>query len=304
MRKQIGSITLPVTAGVAIAQFLRVKISASVLALAGTTDDEVGVLEQNVLTTDTCAAVIPIDDQASRQGIASEAITQFATVYAGASGKLAASGTLIRGVALTSASGNGSIIEYLPQRASTTGDVPRTQLTTDSAAVFGVRLASLEATGTGAQLGASAGTPSGAMGLTIGTLGSAAPIVVGEAASGNTKTDKARFQFSLPAEYVAASAITLRVKCRSSVAATVSATIDASAYKSDGAAGVGADLVTTSIITLSTTYTNRDFTITPTGLAAGDVLDIELVGVCTDTGGTTGAIIQIGAVAMLLNIKG
>lgn len=304
MRKQIGSITLPVTPGGSFAQFLRVKIASSVLALAGSTEDEVGVLEQNVITTDTLAAVIPLDDQASRQGVASEAITQYATVYAGASGKIAASGTLVRGIALTSASGDGSIIEYLPQRASTSGAVPRTQLTADTAVVYGIRLASLQATGTGAQLGATAGTPAAAMGLTTGTLGSAAPIVVCEAASGSVKTDKARFQFVLPAEYVSGAAISIRIKCRSSVLATVGSTIVATAYKTDGAAGVGSNLVTTSLITLSATYANRDFAVTPTGLVAGDVLDIEIVGICTDTGGTTGAVIQIGAVAMLLNIKG
>ncbi len=114
MRKQIGNISLPVTSGSTFGSFLRVKITGGVIALAGTTDVEIGVLEQNVISTDTVASVIPESDPASRQGVASTAITQYALVYAGASGKLAATGTIVCGTALTAASGDGAVIEYLP----------------------------------------------------------------------------------------------------------------------------------------------------------------------------------------------
>ena len=116
MRVQNGSISLPVTVGSTFGSNLRVKMSSGVIALAGISDDEIGVLEANVISTDNIAAVIPKNDPASRQGVAAAAITQFAPVYTAANGQLSATstGAVYRGIALTAASGANSIFEYLP----------------------------------------------------------------------------------------------------------------------------------------------------------------------------------------------
>jgi hypothetical protein len=300
MRKQIGNITLPVNT--TFNPFLRVKLSGGYLALAGASDDEIGVLEQNVISTDVTTAVIPFEDPASRQGVAAGAITQFAEVYAAANGQLAATGSLLRGTALTAASGSGSIFEYLPAPASTSGTVARTQLTEETSAPYGVKLDGLKTAGTFVALG-TAGTPSGAMGFTPGTFGSATPLVVGESASGASKTDYSRFEFVLPNEYVAGGALSIQLTAEVTALPHVGATLAAAAYlASDG--GVGSNLVTTSAQTLTASFANYNFTVTPTGLAGGDVLDIQLTGVCNDTGGTTGAVIEISAVTMLLSVQG
>jgi hypothetical protein len=123
MRNQIGNITLPVTSGSTFGEFLRVKLSGGVIALAGSTEDEIGVLEQDVISTDISASVIPIEDPASRQGIGSKAISQFSTVYAAANGQFSDSGTLVRGVALTACAGANAVFEYLPQRNTTAGTI-------------------------------------------------------------------------------------------------------------------------------------------------------------------------------------
>lgn len=182
--------------------------------------------------------------------------------------------------------------------------VARSALVQDDAKPYNVSLTRLAVTGTGAALGTAAGTPSGAFGITVGTFGSASPKVVGEAASGNSKTDKARFQFALPGEYVAGQTVTLRVKARITGNVSTTQTIDAEVYKTDGAAGIGSDLCATAAQSLTTSFANKDFDVTATGLAPGDLLDVQLTGVADDTGGTANKLIEIGAVEFLLDVKG
>jgi len=181
----------------------------------------------------------------------------------------------------------------------------RSGLVQDDAKPYVLELDTWKVTGTGAALGATAGTPSGAFGLTVGAFATNSPKIAGEAASGNTKTNKMRRQYTLPPEYVAGETVTLRVRCKETVgAATVSTSIDAAVYKCDKEAGIGSDLCATALQDVTTSFGNKDFDITSAGLAAGDVLDIELTGVTTDTGGTVGTILNITNTEMLLDIKG
>ncbi len=182
--------------------------------------------------------------------------------------------------------------------------VLRSDLGEDSAAVYAVPLTSLLTHATMVTLGSAAGTPSGDCGLTPGTFGSASPVVIGESASGNSKSDACRFLFKLPAEYVAGGDITLRVHSMITGNVNVAQTVDASAYLTDGAAGIGSDLVTTSAITLTTSFADHDFTITPTSLVAGNILDIQLTIAANDTGASNNKLCKIGAVSLLLDIKG
>lgn len=97
----------------ALAEGTRVKLSAGYLVAASAAEDELGTIEQRVLASDTSATVLPINHPGVRHMIASGAISQYATVYAAASGKIASSGTLLRGVALEAASGDGSVIKVM-----------------------------------------------------------------------------------------------------------------------------------------------------------------------------------------------
>lgn len=184
----------------------------------------------------------------------------------------------------------------------------RANLGQDDLAVYGLGLETWRVTGTGALLGASAGTPSGAFGITYGTHGTNAPLVAGEAASNNSKTNKMRRTFTLPAEYVAGQTVTLRIKAKETVgAATVSTTVDVEAFEVAAEAGLGGsptDLCATAAQDVTTTVGDKDFTITPTDLVAGDELDIEITGVTNDTGGAVGTILAIYSVQLLLDIKG
>lgn len=102
----------------ALARALRVTLSGGYLVVAGASTDEFGTLQDSVLATDTHASVLPLGYYGVREYVASGVISQYATVFAAASGKIAATGTLRRGVALEAASGDGSIIRVLFQAGS------------------------------------------------------------------------------------------------------------------------------------------------------------------------------------------
>lgn len=95
----------------ALAEGLRVKMSSGYLVAASGTDVDLGTIEQVVLAGDTTAAVLSRTQAGVRHFIASTAITQYAAVYAAASGKVAATGTLQLGWAMEAASGSGSVIK-------------------------------------------------------------------------------------------------------------------------------------------------------------------------------------------------
>lgn len=302
MRRKVGSVTFPNNS--ALGPYVRVKLSGGYLVVAGAADDELGTLEHRALATDTLAAVVPREDPCSRLMIAAGVIAQYAEVYAAANGKVADSGTLIRGIALEAAAASGDAIEVLSLMASLIGTVPRTNLVEDALQPYTIPLAEARITETLVILGAAAGTPSGAFGLTPGVHGTNSPVIVGEAASGNIKTDKLRLSFALPPEYVAAGDVKIRIHAKLGALLTATSTIDVTVREADGEAGVSADLCATAAQTLTAAYADYDFVITATGLVAGDLLDIEIVGVANDTGGTVNDKIYIGGIKVLADVKG
>ena len=196
----------------------------------------------------------------------------------------------------------GNIV-LLKASQTTAGELKRADLTEEALVVHAVSVFSLFAPTTMLPLGAS--SSSGVLGVTLGTHGTNSPVIIGEAASGTSKTDACRFLFVIPNSYVSGGDVKVRLHCRVTVAATVSATVDCECYEGNGEAGVSAELCSTAATSMnSDTWADVDFTITSTDLVPGDVLDIKLTAVVNDTGGTTGAIAQIGKVSLLLDTKG
>lgn len=181
----------------------------------------------------------------------------------------------------------------------------RANLAQDPAAVFAVPLVNVRVwDALATNLPATGGTDD--LGLYGGTFGSATPkISTGDVKAGGC-TRYGRFQFQLPAEYDAGQTLTLRLHAgMTTTVADGSATVDVECYKSDSEAGLGSDLCATAAQSInSLTDADKSFTITPTGLAAGDVLDIRLTVVVADTSTGTAVIADIGAIEMLVDIKG
>lgn len=288
----------------ALAEGTRVKYSAGYLVAASGSEDELGTIEQRVLATDTMAAILPLDAPGIRHMIASEAITQYATVYAAASGKIATSGTLIRGMAMEAASGSGSVIKVWTGRASITGTVARSNLVQDDLQPYPIANEAwyLWDSTIHAPLGATALSADDLI-YTLGTLATSEPVLTGTDFGGSNATQKARIRVVIPAEYVAGQAITLRASAfTGTTVADTSSTIDFNVYR---AAAPTVDICATAAQSINAlTAANKDFTLTPTNCVPGDVLDILMTYAGVD-GGNLGVIVPtINSVVLLYSIKG
>lgn len=131
MSQYVESPTRSDTAAGAIAQHLRVKTSGA-LAVAGSTDVELGTMEQTATAAGPATVRLRTAPGTCKM-VASEAITKNDPCYAAASGKVAASGTVLIGIALEAATSNGDVIEVL-----------RRQEASDSAASGGTTAAAFE----------------------------------------------------------------------------------------------------------------------------------------------------------------
>lgn len=145
------------------------------------------------------------------------------------------------------------------------------------------------------------------LGLIIGTFGTDAVVVQTSDSKNLSTTQRARFSFRLPDNYVAGQAISVAAWAgMKTTVASGSATIDFEVYKKDDSTGlVGSDLCTTSATTInSLTAANKEFTVTPTGVQPGDELDIRVTIAIVDLGTATAVIGRIMKLYMLLSVKG
>jgi hypothetical protein len=113
---QTGPLTF--TAGAAIGQHLRVKLSSSKLAVAVLADGpgvELGTLEEASFADGDVRAVNPRNAPGSRKMVANAALAVGAKVYTAAAGKVGATatGAFLEGIALTASAADGDIIEVL-----------------------------------------------------------------------------------------------------------------------------------------------------------------------------------------------
>ena len=144
------------------------------------------------------------------------------------------------------------------------------------------------------------------LGLDGGTWATDSPCITTGDVKATSSTRYARFQVALPAEYDAGQTVVMRFHAgMKTTVADTSCTLDLVVYKSDQEAGIGADICATAAQDInSLTDADFDFTITPTGLTAGDVLDCRIAVAYVDAATGTAVIAQIGAIELLCDIKG
>lgn len=100
------------TAAAAIAQYSRVTWSGSTLAAAGSGAAGIGVLQEAIAVGDAEPRTVALWGKPGTQKlIANGAISAGAAIFAAASGKVGAAGTIGLGRAIEAASGDGSVIE-------------------------------------------------------------------------------------------------------------------------------------------------------------------------------------------------
>ena len=184
---------------------------------------------------------------------------------------------------------------------------PRSELIQDNFAEYGVPMNQLRvfdafATPIGSAASDDLGLSTG------GTYGTDSPyITAGDMKAAGSTTRRARFLFTLPPEYVAGESVRIIAHAGMiTTAADTSCTVDFEAYvvAKTGLAS-GSDLVSTAATTInSTSFAAKNFEVTSSGLAAGDVLDIRVSIACNDAATVTAVIPAIAHLALALDIKG
>ena len=145
-------------------------------------------------------------------------------------------------------------------------------------------------------------------GLVLGAFGTALPYIASkDLTSAGATTQYARIQFVLPPEYVTGNPVYIRVYGGMvTLTASVSATVDLECYKAAKTSTLisGADLVSTAATTINfTTFVSVTFTLTPTTLVPGDLLDLRLA-LITNHAPATACHAAVSAVDLLLTTRG
>lgn len=137
--------------------------------------------------------------------------------------------------------------------------------------------------------------------IITGTFGTDAARVRTSDAKASSVTQRGRVLIPLPPDYDAGETLTLRVRAGMiTTVADTSATVDVECYVEDADGAVGSDICATAAQSInSTDKANKDFTITPTGLAPGDVLDVRLTVAIVDSATGTAVIGEISRLALL-----
>jgi hypothetical protein len=139
------------------------------------------------------------------------------------------------------------------------------------------------------------------------TFGTTAPVVTaGDCKALGATSRYARFMVELPECYEAGETVTLSLSAGMvTTVASSSCTVDVECYKIDKITGIGSDLCTTSATTInSLVFAAKAFTITPSGLTAGDVLDVRLTIACNDAATATAVTPTIAGIDLLCDIRG
>lgn len=119
MSQFVETPTKSFASGAALAVNRRVKLSAGVLAYAGASDVAIGTLEAATFADTNLASgysngtVRLVTAQGTRKMVAVDAITAGDPVYAAASGKVSATGTVVEGRALEASTADNDVIEVL-----------------------------------------------------------------------------------------------------------------------------------------------------------------------------------------------
>ena len=140
-----------------------------------------------------------------------------------------------------------------------------------------------------------------------GTFGTAPPTIsAGDLKAAGATTRYARFQVQLPECYESGETVALSISAGMvTTIADTSCTVDVECYKIDKITGIGSDLCATAAVTInSLTFGAKTFTITPSGLVAGDVFDVRVAIACTDAATGTAVTPTIAAIDLLCDIKG
>jgi len=143
--------------------------------------------------------------------------------------------------------------------------------------------------------------------LVGGTFGTAPPTIsAGDLKNAGATSRYARFQMQLPECYDSGETVTLTIYAgMATTVASSSCTVDVECYKIDKITGIGSDLSATAATTInSLVFAAKSFTITPSGLVAGDTFDVRITIACNDSATGTAVTPTIAAIDLVCDIRG
>lgn len=295
------------TAGEDLAAFRRVKLSSSTVVYADQADSTsyLGVT-MNAVSSGDLVTVRLKNAEGTFKCVAADTFSAGAALYAADDGKVSdsSSGSVI-GTALEAATAAGDVVEVILDLGGAAYTFPRTTITMESLVSYNIPLTHLRTwDALATNLPATAANDD--LALITGTPGTDAPCVKGADIGGTTGTYKAGFLWSLPAEYSADDDVKVRINANMQVICAGSgaaSTIDVSAYRT---AAPTVDICATAAQSInSATAADKDFVLTDTDLAPGEMLFIVITAAATD-GDNSAANINavINSVEMLLDIRG
>jgi len=304
MSQQTEGRTKTFLAGGALAIHRRVRLSSGVLAYCGTTDtDCIGVTANAAFAANESVAVVLISAQGTLKGVAATTFAAEAGLYAGANGTVDDTGTVVCGLALEAATASSDVVEYVPAAAALPTTIARSAITQQDLQPHKIKIMDLAVWDSPSARAVIATGANDDLAVVYGTHLTACPTIETGDVKTLTGSRSIGFQFVIPVHYVAGETITLRVNAgmKTTVAGT-SCTLDALVSESGDPT---TDICATAATTInSVTAANIDFTITPTNVAAGDILDVVLTIAYVDSATGTAVIGRINSITMLLDVKG
>jgi len=292
----------------ALAQYRRVRLDENgQLAYAGAAaTDCIGIPARPAVAKGELVAVGLLSAQGSFPVIAAAATTA-RTLYAAANGKVDDSGTVLHGTALGETGLAGAAddqLEAIVSPAAILGAIARSALVQDDLQPYPVPVAQLRVWDAPSTVAVAASAANDDLAVVYNTFLTAGPTVeTGDLKNAGATTRKVGFEFVVPPEYVAGQTITLRANAgmKTTVAST-SATID---FQVARRAAPTVDVCATAAQSInSLDAADKDFTITPTAVVPGDILDVVCSVAVSDTATETAVIGQINSIVLLLDIKG
>jgi len=144
----------------------------------------------------------------------------------------------------------------------------------------------------------------GDLALAFGGWGDGSLLLRGREVTGDTLPNEQAWVAALPSGYEAGGTVKLAVHARYAGGGTAgTVTIDAEVYELTDAGAAGGDLCATAAQSVSGSWADVEFTVTPTGLTAGDRLMILLRASVQETGGSDPVYIEIGTAELQADVS-
>jgi hypothetical protein len=292
-------------ASAALEMYRRVRLDSNgELAYAGATDaDCIGTTLRPAFARGEAISVSLHCAEGTMLATSADAFDRGELLYAAAAGKVDDEGSILVGEALDDAAGADEWIEYTTLSGGGTGTPARSSIAMDDLAPYAIAVRELRVWDAPVTPAVAATGANDDLAVVYNTFLTAGPTVeTGDVKTANSAR-KVGFEFVLPIEYVAGETATLRINA--GMKTTVSdgtCTVDVQVARR---AAPTVDICATNAATInSLVAANVDFTLTPTDLVPGDVLDVVVTITYHDTATGTAVIGQINTITMLLDVKG